>query len=126
MLRPAQVKHTMAVLRPEWYHLSPAVGCAATAGDAVLSNMYRTVSTTRESPFLAACDVARELFHSSGGGAPRPARTRSRAAGHLDAGDLGALCVTKVVTPRVVAAARAYFDCPTLDGVGRAVYLTWG
>ena len=130
MLRPAQVKHTMAVLRPEWYHLSPAVGCAATAGDAVLSNMYRTVSTTRESPFLAACDVARELFHSAGGGAPRPARTRSRAAGHLDAGDLGALCAqalagapeddAKALRSRGVESNRKHGDW---TGVSLARYL---
>ena len=76
-LRPALVKGTLTVLKNEWKPL--AVGPAAAAADAWLCNRHR-----------ANVGAATALY-AVAGGAPRPSRTKSAAATHLEPHVFGAV-----------------------------------
>ena len=100
MLLPTTVRGTMTCLRPEFYHLSPAIGLALSAGGShLLANLYglqpktllangargMNLDGTPDIWKASGCgSLVREIFHRNHPDEPlRPTTNRSLAAAHL-------------------------------------------
>jgi hypothetical protein len=112
-LSSAHAKQTMSVLRPDCYHLSPAIGLIALNSPCFMANLMScTTSQELQWGLGSSCSLARELFFQAHPGDHiRTTRSRSKAISHLDVKLLGhvvGLAVSRA-EPEVVASTLRTF-----------------